>query len=209
MYISNRSDWKEVQADNFWGEIAPCEHVVQIYEKDDIFVDTLAGFVSSGIKAGDCVIVIATNTHLAALSDRLSRIGIDLDAVIAGDRFVPLDAETVLSTFVVNGWPNEALFMKTVSRLTERATKRNRRLRAFGEMVAVLWAQGRYGATVNLEHLWNKFCNTQVLSLFCAYPRSGFTNDINQSITGICKCHSKVIDGSKATFNEIRYRDVI
>jgi NAD(P)H-hydrate repair Nnr-like enzyme with NAD(P)H-hydrate epimerase domain len=48
----------------FWGEIAPCDHVLQIYEDDDIFLDALTGFVGGGINAGDAVIVIATATHL-------------------------------------------------------------------------------------------------------------------------------------------------
>lgn len=36
----------------FWGEIAPCEHIAQFYEDDGILLDTLAGFVGGGLKAG-------------------------------------------------------------------------------------------------------------------------------------------------------------
>ncbi|HEV2355919.1 MAG TPA: MEDS domain-containing protein [Puia sp.] len=209
MYTNSKADWKRARTDNFWGEIAPCEHVVQIYEQDDVFLDALAGFVYAGLETGDCVIVIATKAHLNALTASLGGRGVDVDAVIKRDQFIALDAENVLSAFLVDGWPNEALFMKTVSALFQRAQVRNRRVRAFGEMVAVLWAQGRFGATVNLEYLWNKFCTTRELSLFCAYPRTGFTTDISQSINGICRCHSKMIDGSRTTFDEVLFRDVV
>src|SRR5688500_19228341 len=52
-----------------------------------------------------------------------------------------------------------------------------RSVRAFGEMVAVLWANGHNGATVRLEHLWHAFCQSEAFSLFCAYPKTGFTQD--------------------------------
>src|SRR5690348_17967247 len=42
------------------GEVSPCEHLVQFYEADAAFTDTLVSFVSGGLAAGESVIVIAT-----------------------------------------------------------------------------------------------------------------------------------------------------
>jgi hypothetical protein len=78
---------------------------------------------------------------------------------------------------------------------TSRARQNEGRVRAFGEMVAVLWANGHNGATVRLEHLWHAFCQSEAFSLFCAYPKSGFTQDASTSIKEICATHSKVISG--------------
>lgn len=206
MKLAN-SNWNRTETDIFWGEIAPCDHVVQIYENDNVFLDALAGFVGGGINAGECVIVIATVAHLDALENRLTSFGIKVDTLINDDRYIPLNAEETLAKFMVNGWPDEDLFMKTVSDLMNRAGCRNRRVRAFGEMVAILWAQGNSGATVNLEHLWNKFCAKQSFSLFCAYPKSGFTQDINESILSICGCHSKMIDGSQPSLTQVLYKN--
>ena len=94
---------------------------------------------------------------------------------------------------------------KEINKLIERAGKKNRKIRAFGEMVALLWARGQNGATVQIEHLWNQFKQNNDLSLFCAYPRSGFTQDINSSINQICGCHTKMITHSKSP-DEILYR---
>jgi hypothetical protein len=55
----------------FWGEIAPCEHLVQIYADQGVFLDSLEGFVSGGLLAGEGVIVIGTRAHLIALEQRL------------------------------------------------------------------------------------------------------------------------------------------
>lgn len=177
----------------FWGEIAPCEHMVQIYEDDAVFLDSLEGYVVGGILAGDSVIVIALPDHLNSLSVRLSQRGIDLAGAIAKDQYLTFDAEATVAKFMADGWPDETLFKELIASILQRAKAGGRRVRAFGEMVAVLWAQGNSGATVRLEHLWHALCHEQSFSLFCAYPKSGFTRDASASIKEICDTHSKVI----------------
>ena len=177
----------------FWGEIAPCDHMVQIYENDDVFLDSLEGFVHGGLVAGDGVVLIATEIHVASLEARLVQRGLDVAAARAAEQFIALDAEETLSKFMVSGWPDEGLFRKFVLKTLERAGRGGRRVRAFGEMVAVLWANGNSGATVRLEHLWKKLCQDEKLSLFCAYPKSGFTRDAKTSLKEIFDLHSKVM----------------
>ena len=92
------------------------------------------------------------------------------------------------------GWPDEELFRVAVNRILDRARGDDSRpVRAFGEMVAVLWAQGHSGATVRLEHLWHSLCREEAFALFCAYPRSGFTQDALESMREICAAHTKVL----------------
>lgn len=75
------------EAEVFWGEISPCEHLVHIYQDDDVFLNSLEGFVSGGILAGDGVVVIATPPHLASLQNRLINRGID-DGERSSDRSI-------------------------------------------------------------------------------------------------------------------------
>jgi hypothetical protein len=192
------ADQKKNQIDVFWGEIAPCEHLVQIYEEDEVFLDTVEGFVAGGIQSGDSVIAIATKAHLAALEDRLKERGIDLDEATALDRYIPLNAEQTLSKFIVAGWPDEDLFQQVISELLARARKNGKRVRAFGEMVAVLWSRGHNSATVRLEHLWHHFCQKEAFSLFCAYPKCGFTKDADASMQEICAAHSRLVPGVRS-----------
>ena len=203
------TNWEHSRADNFWGEIASCDHVVQFYDNDQIFLDSLAGFVGGGINAGDSCIIIATDAHLKALQHRLLDFGVHTDPLISSDRYIPLNAEETLSKFMIDGWPDEKLFNQTVSAVLTRAGFRKRRIRAFGEMVALLYAQGNVGATVQLEHLWNKFCSQKSFCLFCAYPRNGFGYDKNNSLSHICCAHSKMISGSERQLSEVIYRDIV
>jgi hypothetical protein len=189
------SDWSQTTSLAFWGEIAPCEHVVQIYENDEVFLDLLHGFVNGGVNVGECVIVIATSAHLTALNKRLEDSGHDVTDLVTRSAYMPLDADETLSKFMVNNWPDENLFNHVISEVIEKARDKGRKVRAFGEMVAILWANGKVGATVRLEHLWNKFCENEAFCLFCAYPKSGFTQDASESVVHICGAHSKMVAG--------------
>ena len=188
--------WATSSNDVFWGEIAPCEHVVQIYENDEGFLDLLSGFVSGGVNAGECAVVIATAAHIEALNERLTAAGYSVSDLISQTQYIPLDAEETLSKFMVNDWPDENLFNKVISEVIKKAKGNNRKVRAFGEMVAILWAKGHIGATVRLEHLWNRFCENDAFCLFCAYPQSGFTQDASESVMHICSAHTKMITGA-------------
>lgn len=200
-------DWNKNNSEIFWGEIAPCEHVCQIYESDEVFMNLLESFVTHGIKSGDSVIIIATENHRNALNLRLKAQGFDLDKLYVTDQYIPLDAQATLSNFQVDNWPDEALFIHTVTILLNRAKKHGRKVRAFGEMVAILWANGYSGATVRLEHLWQEFCDKEKFSLFCAYPQSGFTQDANTSLDHICQSHTKMVNGWKKSPDDIFYKD--
>ena len=200
--------WAKSSNEIFWGEIAPCEHVVQIYENDESFIDLLTGFVINGVNAGECAVVVATAVHLTALENRLTALGYSLPLLISQTQYIPLDAEETLSKFMVHDWPDAHLFHNVIGEVLAKAKANNRKIRAFGEMVAVLWAKGKIGATVRLEHIWNKFCENEAFCLFCAYPQSGFTEDAAESIMHICSAHTKMITHGEKGTTDIFYKSV-
>jgi hypothetical protein len=203
-------EWQKADAQVFWGEIAPSEHVVQIYENDKAFLDLLIGFVIGGLRSGESVIIIATSAHILAINEKLKAENFDPFYLGLKNQYIALDAAETLSKFMIDGWPDENLFRHVVSTVLARARKYNRHhIRAFGEMVALLWAKGYSGATVKLEHLWKEFCEVESFCLFCAYPQSGFTEDPNTSMMHICETHSKVIRMVEEHTNEIVYRNVV
>jgi MEDS: MEthanogen/methylotroph, DcmR Sensory domain len=191
--VSSLPQFNDPQSQIFWGEIAPCEHLAQFYEHDGVLIDTLTGFIGGGLEKGESTIVIATPAHLRSLEQALLRSNVDLTRALIEDRYIALDAETTLARFMVGNWPDDQLFAELVGSLIRRATKNDRRVRAFGEMVALLWARGDSAATVRLEHLWNQVCLSRSFSLFCAYPKAGFTKDPQESLAAICAAHSRVI----------------
>ena len=204
--IASVEEWETSNIQAFWGEIAPCDHLVQVYENEKIFLDTLEGFTGTGFLANDSVVIIATSTHLDALNARLRSQGFDLNALIRADQYIPIDAEDLLSVFLVDGWIDEQIFNSFITDIVKRAKQRNGKVRAFGEMVAVLWKQGNRGATVQLENLWNQLHGKDPFTLFCAYPKTGFTQSADDSIDLICRQHAKVIDGYARPSTNIYYK---
>ena len=177
----------------FWGEMSPCEHFVHINDDEHAFLAVLERFIADGLKAGEATVVIATEEHRLALEQRLRDRGLDPVAERWRGAYLPMDAEETLAQFMINGWPDDELFTEVITDVIRRARRGDRKVRAFGEMVALLWAQGHHGATVRLEHLWHEFCEVQALPLFCAYPRAGFTEDADKSIRDLCALHSRVV----------------
>lgn len=167
------------------------EHVAQFYGDDAELLDTLTHFIGGGLNTGNSAIVIATPEHLRALRHRLERANVDLMAALRDDRYIPLDASVALTTFMVDGWPDDQLFADFIENLLRRASLHNRRVRAFGEMVSLLWARGEGAATVQLERLWNQACEGHTFSLLCAYPSAGFTGSDSQALYDICTAHAK------------------
>ncbi|MFL5763186.1 MAG: MEDS domain-containing protein [Bacteroidia bacterium] len=201
--------WKTDESRNFWSTIASQDHIVQVYENDDVLMDSLEGFICAGLEADEGIVIIATKEHVEALGTRLSGKGIDLLKYFRKKQFILLDAVETLSQFMVVGWPDENKFNTAVDEILSKARgNKNRKVRAYGEMVALLWAQGYTGATIQLENIWNRYCAKEQLCLFCAYPKNGFTQDVDRSIDHICFCHNKVISGDRPSASEVHYREV-
>jgi hypothetical protein len=191
--VNGNVDFPAISAPIFWAEIAPSEHIAQFYEHDSMLLDTLTGFVGGGVESGESSIVIATRQHLRALEERLNATGVNVTMRRLTDQYITVLAEDALETFMVKNWPDDERFSKFVMGLIERAGAGGRPVRAFGEMVALLWARGDIAATIRLEYLWNKISKSQAFSLFCAYPKTGFTEDASTSMAEICAAHSRVI----------------
>jgi len=109
-------------------------------------------------------------------------------------QYIALDADETLSKFMVDGRPDERRFAEVIGSLIGRAANDGGRpVRAFGEMVALLWAEGRHEAAIRLEELWNDLAKSQSFSLMCAYPIAGFDHEEHgDSFQRICQAHSHV-----------------
>jgi signal transduction histidine kinase/ActR/RegA family two-component response regulator len=177
-----------------WGRMGELDHFVHFYETDGFLLDLLSNFVSTGLSAGDACIVVATKAHRESLDERLSACGVDVAAAIERGQFVSLDAAETLSKFMVDGSPEPERFNEVVGSIITRAAEGRRCVRAFGEMVALLWGQGNRGAAIHLEELWNSLHRTYPFTLFCAYPMNGFAGEALASQLGdVCGAHSRVI----------------
>src|SRR5215470_7992970 len=102
-----------------------------------------ATYIGGGLMAGEACVVVATPAHRAALEQRLTAEGVDLEAAQARGEYVALDAAATLARFLVDGAPNSKQFEAVIGPVITAAAQgeegQQRRVRVFGEMVALLW----------------------------------------------------------------------
>jgi signal transduction histidine kinase len=187
-----------------WRDSEHGAHVVQFYSDDSFLLEGLSRFVGTALGAGDSSVVIATPGHLDGLASRLRARGLDSAKAARSGRYVLLDAAETLAKFMRHGQPDPELFVNTVGNVVARASAAaegtNPRVAAFGEMVALLWAEGNADAAINLEHLWNDLARTHSFHLHCAYPLTGFHNEAHaEPFLKICYAHTAVIPGEDYT----------
>ncbi|HET9838002.1 MAG TPA: PAS domain S-box protein [Candidatus Angelobacter sp.] len=176
-------------------------HGVHFYEDDAFLLDGLSRFIGSAIAAGDSALVVASQAHGNSLYQRLKQGGLDLAVAAEQGRFMLLDASEALDKFMVDGHPDASRFEEVIGVLVERLANRNgepQRLAVFGEMVALLWAEGRKEAAIELEQLWNRLAEKHTFQLHCAYPLALFANaGDSEGVERICAEHTQVVPTEK------------
>jgi len=200
-----------------WDELCSQAHSVQFYENDSFLLDGLSRFIGAALLAGDSAIVIATKSHREGLGRRLAGRGLDLTPAITRGSYLSLDAAETLSQFMVNGLPDGARFSRVIgsaiTQLSSSAQPEHPRVAAFGEMVALLWADGKCDAAIRLEQLWNELARTGSFHLHCAYPIHFFSQEKDgQLLKKICAEHSHVVPAESylaLVSDEERHRSII
>jgi len=171
---------------------AGSKHVVEFYESDEFLVGTVAGFVGPALNAGDAAIVVATAGHRAAIDAALRASRVDVDAAAGDGRYQVFDAGDTLEALLVDGAPDPDRLAALVGEAVRRAG--GRRVRIYGELVAVLWDAGDVGSAVAVEELWNGLVDEHGFMLLCAYPMRAFDSAARTAdFHRICDRHSRVI----------------
>ena len=146
-------------------------HAVRFYQNKKDLAVIVGEFLLDGISDGQPAVVIATPNHRLLIGHELTVHGVDTDAVEADGKLLMLDAEQTLTQFMVDGMPHPTRFRHTIVPVIDAAC-RNRAgcpVRAFGEMVDVLWQRRQQVAAMRLEMLWNDLARTHDFSLLCGY----------------------------------------
>lgn len=177
-----------------WTEMGDTEHFVQFYEADGFLLNSLSGFIGRAINSGNGAVVVATEAHRQGLDELLQASGIDTAAARARGCYVSVDAADTLSKFMVDGAPDSERFNEVIGGIIAGVTDGRDRVSAFGEMVALLWAEGNLTAAIRLEELWNELQKRHSFSLFCAYPMNQLGGEqLAEPHSSVCSVHSRVI----------------
>jgi PAS domain S-box-containing protein len=149
---------------------------VQFYDDDGFLATVVNEFLAGGLRDDQPVIVVATPAHAESFLTRLRADGIDVVAARRNRRLTVLDARDLLSQFMNRQLPDPQRFRAVVGRVIEQclAGREKTQIRAYGEMVDVLWKDGNIEGAIRLEDLWNELARTYDFSLLCAYSMGNF-----------------------------------
>jgi hypothetical protein len=168
-------------------------HAVQFYGNEESLFTTVAGFLGDGLVSHEPAIIIATPAHGAAIERHLCARMIDCNQARRSGDLVILDAEEMLDQFMIGDAPDPELFEETVGLIVQQMLDGRGRIvvRAYGEMVDVLWKQGRTESAIKLEILWNKLALKYRFALLCGYAMGNFYKQAKQ-LDDICAQHTHV-----------------
>ncbi|HVT89669.1 MAG TPA: ATP-binding protein [Tepidisphaeraceae bacterium] len=177
-----------------WSITGESEHFVQFYESDSFLTDSVSGFIGSALVLGHGALVIATESHRQAIEAKLVARGMNVSAAAGRGKYVALDASETLAKLMADGTVDATRFNHVVGQIVRLISEKGVHLRAFGEMVALLWNDGNREAAVRLEELWNGLATRFPFSLFCAYPMQKVAGNENaEAFAKVCSCHSRVL----------------
>jgi hypothetical protein len=171
-------------------------HFVQLYSTDESsLAKNVALYLYEGLKRGDGVLVIATPEHRDMFCRRLEVLGFDTQLCVREQQLVFCDAHETLSQFMKRGQPDWRLFEAAIKAAIRRVRPRPEcGLRAYGEMVGMLWNVRQFAAALRLEQLWNKLLTQSAFSLYCAYSIDIFGKETHtDALDALLRTHTHLI----------------
>ena len=171
-------------------------HAVYFYEDAPALSSMVARFIGDGLTARQPSLVIATPSHSAAILERLTEMALEPEKRIEQGDLVVLDAGEVLGHFMADDMPRAQCFQDTMIPILDRMGRGGKQpvVRAYGEMVDLLWNSKREAAALSLETQWNHLATRRSFSLLCGYSRDGVGD--GAGLNEICHQHNHVLSAS-------------
>jgi hypothetical protein len=184
---------------NSKGRAGAQTHLLQLYNEDiGVLARNAAAYVCEGLKLGEPALLVAMPAHLEAFWREFERNGVSADDAERTGKLVTLDASETLSRIVRYGRPDRNRFRQVIGVLADRIRRQTgaSRIRAYGEMVGLLWNAGQSAAALRLEELWNEWLAGAGASLFCAYQIDVFGHEFQAAVAGpIIDAHTHLLTG--------------
>ena len=120
----------------------------------------LTVFIHVAFDRYETVVVIVTQTHRQELYKTLT-----IEELMS-EKLMLVDAEDLLSQFMLEGWPNEPLFMEVMERILRPACIRGE-VRVINELAGVLCAEGKADDAIRVEEFWQILVTQHHFSAVC------------------------------------------
>jgi len=189
MISSETGNWRELLQGPSSGD-----HFVQVYNDENFLLEAVAEYAGTGLRRGEGVVIIATPAHRAAFVQHLQEHGVAAEETLRRGQLLLLDAEETLALFTPGGMPEWQSFHALMGGVIAKLRLEYPSVRAYGEMVDLLWQRGAREAAIRLEEFWNDLAGLQTFSLLCAYYMDNLDKAAYSGpLDCICRVHSHLI----------------
>jgi hypothetical protein len=153
---------------------------------------SVADFLADGIAAGQPTLIVATPEHRDRIAGELVTRKFDVTKLVAAGTVMMLDAQETLDKFMVDGKPDPAAFKEVLGAAIDRLCwfSGEAVVRAYGEMVDVLWRSGNCEGAIQLELFWNDLAKQYSFSLLCGYAMGPSMQKTGRA--EVCAVHNHV-----------------
>jgi hypothetical protein len=170
------------------------DHIVQLYKQDSHLTDVVTNYVVPSLLSGEGVLIIATEEHIKQFERSLKSVHINTTLLQLTRQLVMLDARSTLNNFMDGEQLNTEKFFIYMESVLADLRVEYPSIKAYGEMVNVLWNDGNFESMLGLENLWKNLLDKHDMTLLCAFSLDELSEE-REGITfnEVCGCHSYVI----------------
>jgi hypothetical protein len=185
--VTNTSTWQQLLENP-----GSSDHIAQTYQDEAFLLEAVGHYVRAGLRRGEGVVLIMRKTHWTALVAQFGTL--DLPAAVERGQVASYDADEMLAGLMKVGVPDHDAFHRMVGNAIGRMRRSYPAVRAFGEMVDILWRDGRRAAAAELEKLWSDLVRTGPFALLCGYQ----VDPMDRAVYGgpfeaLCNSHTHLI----------------
>jgi hypothetical protein len=166
-------------------------HIVRICRNITGQAEILTSYIKEGLLNNEGVIVIARPSLRKIVLSKLDALGFDSQLIKNQGQVRFFDAEFLLSNILIDGVIEEQAFRNLVEIPIQTTQSKFGKIRAFGEMVDILWQRDLQDMATQLEDLWEDLCAKQNLNFLCTYLLDNLDpNDYDSALEKIYKHHT-------------------
>lgn len=185
-------------------------HVVQLYRDDGFLARGVAAWVAEPLRRGGGALLVCTPANARLVLARLPDEGVDPVAAEASGRLVIISADGLLARFMLAGNPDAGAFRRlaheAIEGLRAACAGPDAEVRAWGEMVNLLWQRGNLPAAQRLEALWNEVIAEEDIRLLCSYAVDNLDARTHAGLLhDVCAGHARLLPEE----DDARFEDAV
>jgi len=172
-------------------ELKASQHIVELFESTASLVDTVAAFLSDGLRQGLRALVVMRLEQWNSVASELTRRHVSLSDAIASGQLTVLDGARTLARIMPHGSPCRGLFEEVIGKTVRQICATGARLRVYGDLMDVLAADGNFHGAHELEKMWSDLSRQEPVTVLCGYSTASFQNaDAGETLKTICRSHT-------------------